>query len=169
MKLILALALLLLPAAAAAGETVTAITATAWSYHVERKEADCEFNPGIGIEHGRKLRMHVGVYSNSDCRFSGFAGFSYSEPIGGRWRLGGAVLGFTGYHSEKKGDDGKVRREDKVKLAPMLVLGYEGKKRGINIGFIPGEQILAKLGLKDDDQGEQFKGLLFVQFKLLKW
>ena len=148
------LALLLLASLPAWGQ-VTAITATGWSYHFDRKEDRCEFNPGLGLEHGRDWRWHVGIYSNSDCKFSGFAGPSYSRAIIGKWRAGLALLGFTGYQEEKR-VNGKVEREDKVVLAPVLVLAYEGKTRGVNVGYIPPD-------------GDDFKGLIFVQLKLLRW
>lgn len=135
-------------------ETMTAITATGWSYHFDRKKDRCEFNPGIGLEHGRDLRWHFGIYSNSDCRFSGYGGPSYSRAIAGNWRAGVALLGVTGYHKEKK-INGKVEHENKVILAPILVLAYEGKKRGVNIGYVP--------PYGDDN------GVIFVQLKVLRW
>lgn len=168
MKIFAVALLFFWPAIAAAAETVTAITATAWSYHFARKDSDCEFNPGLGLEHGRDLRAHVGVYSNTDCRFSAYGGVSYTQEFARTWRAGVALLAFTGYHSENK-VDAELKREDKAKLAPVLVLGYEGKSRGFNLGWIPGEDLLVKLGVKEDDGRAKFKGLIFLQFKVLKW
>lgn len=90
------------------------------------------------------------MYSNSDCKFSAYAGPSYTRKFYGQWRAGVALLGLTGY--EKKTKEGL---EDKLLLAPVLVLAYEGKKRGLNIGYIP--------------PGGDFKGLAFVQAKVLRW
>lgn len=161
------LAILLLAAVPAlADDSVTALTASVASYHVNRAGDHCEVNPGIGLEHGSKsVRGLVGLYHNSNCRPSGYIGISAAAHFWGGWRAGGALLALTGYHSEKR-VNGEAVRQDKTLLAPSLVLVWEGTHRGANIGFIPPARWA---GVKPKDGEDEFKGLLFLQVKVLKW
>lgn len=163
--------LLLIVAAAAVGncraeDTVTALTASVASYHVNRSGDHCEVNPGVGLEHGSTwLRGLAGLYHNSNCRPSGYIGLSAAARVWGGWRAGAAVLALTGYHSEKRVNGETVRR-DKTLVAPALVAVWEGTHRGVNIGFIPPARWA---GVKPKDDDEEFKGLVFLQVKVLKW
>lgn len=152
MKYLLAAVLLL---ALPANGQVTAITLGGISHHFKAEGDYCEWNPGLGIEHGKDLRMHAGVYTNSHCRFSAYGGLSYTKPLFWNLRAGVALLGFTGYHEEKK-VNGKIEREDKVLVAPIPFIAWEGKEYGLNIGYIPPD-------------GREFHGLIFAQVKLLRW
>lgn len=123
---------------ASAGETVTALTATVGSYHFDRSKKRCEFNPGLGVQHGREdLRFEVGGYSNSDCEPSWYAGGSKTWALEAGWRAGLAVGFFTGYDQEKKRADGKREIEDRALFVPALLLVRENRDHGAEIGYIP--------------------------------
>lgn len=167
---LLALALLL-PAIAAA-QDVTALTASIGSYHLNRANDYCEVNPGIGLERGSQaLRAVGGLYHNSLCRPSGYLGAMLTGRVADGWRAGGALLALTGYHSERKTKGGEIEREDKTLLVPTFVLSWEGPRHGLNIGFIPPESWARIIGHKEGEKPEKdrFKGLIFLQAKVLKW
>lgn len=150
----------ILPANAGTWLTVPLI-----SYHFDRASDHCEVNPGLGMETDvtQNIRFHAGGYNNSNCRPSTYICGSYSAWNSGPWKAGGALCGFTGYHKEKK-VDGETERTNKFLLAPLAVVSYERKTWGLNILFLPPENLLSIFGHKPDETDE-FKGLLGLVWK----
>lgn len=136
-------------------EIVRAFSLGGFSYHFDRRGDRCEAHPGLGIQYGGNWRNVAGVQTNSDCKFSAYAGVSYTREIGHGWRVGGALLGFAGYHKEKK-VDGEIRREDRILGALFPVVSWEGRDRGVDVGLIPAG------GLKLEET------VLFVGLKILE-
>jgi hypothetical protein len=113
------------------GFAETFLTASVASYHFKRADY-CEVNPGIGFEHGSdKWRFVAGTYQNSLCNPSNYIGVSYSPLKLGNWRIGTALLAITGYEEEKK------KRGERVVIAPLPLLSYEGQTFGFNLVVIP--------------------------------
>ena len=128
------LALLLLVATTPLAYAETWAVASIASYHFERK-GYCEFNPGIGIEHQvpGNTRIVFGQYSNSFCRTSAYIGLHYTALTYGNWKFGGALIAVTGYEKKPKTD----KNEQEILIAPLPVIGWEGKRYGFNLIFAP--------------------------------
>jgi hypothetical protein len=108
----------------------TFLTVALGSYHFERGEF-CEFNPGLGIEHGGEtLRMIAGAFRNSLCDSSFYAGVSYAPLKYGRYRFGVAGAAFTGYL-------------DRPVLALLPVAAYEARRWGVNLILIPPQDLFS--------------------------
>ena len=137
------LALLLLLSFAAHAETWG--VASLFSYHFERSKDYCEVNPGAGFEHGKDVRLVAGVYQNSLCEVSTYAGVSWTPIKVWKIQAGVAVIAVTGYEADKK------KEADKVAIIPLPVVTLEGRKWGLNIAVIPPYQ--------------DFRGALGVQAK----
>lgn len=62
------------------------------------KTGFCEFNPGIYMETSKGVTL--GVYKNSECNTSGYAGYTFETRPYGPVRLGlmlGGVIGYTAF------------------------------------------------------------------------
>lgn len=100
------LALLLLLPSVALGDTW--LVSSVGSRHFSGG-SHCEFNPGLGLEHGALLG---GFYRNSDCKTSFYAGARYVALEWRRWKAGFVGIAVTGY-------------ERAITLAPGAMLAYE--------------------------------------------
>lgn len=107
----------------------TWLTASIGSYHLQRDKEYCEMNPGVGIEHGDRLRLLAGTYHNSLCQTSNYAGVSYTFTEVFGLKLGTAVLAITGYQKSKRGSEAVI--------APLPFVAWEGKTLGANLVVIP--------------------------------
>ena len=112
-----------------AGETWG--VASLFSYHVERSKDYCEVNPGAGFEHGGDVRLVAGVYQNSLCEVSTYAGFSWTPIKVWKLKAGVAVIALTGYEEDKR------KEADKVAIVPLPVVTLEGSRWGVNLAVIP--------------------------------
>src|SRR3990167_1172355 len=77
----------------------TSISMVVMSYHINRAEDYCEFNPGIGVarQFTGTLKSITGVYKNSGCQTSAYLGVIH-EPFAIREiRIGTLAAVATGY------------------------------------------------------------------------
>lgn len=119
----------------------TWITASVVSHHAVR--GYCEFNPGLGIEHGTStLRAVGGFYRNSFCEWSGYAGASWL-PIGEKVKFGITAAAFSGYRSE-------------FMFAALPVLAIEGRHYGLNLVLAIRPHKWASLLPGDRREGEPY-------------
>ena len=119
---------------------------------------------GIETDVTKDIRFHAGGYNNSNCRPSTYICGSYAAYNKGAWRAGSALCGFTGYHTEKK-VDGETQREKQFLIAPLIVASYERKTWGLNILFVPPENLFKIFGRKVDDKNDEFKGVIGLVWK----
>ena len=113
----------------------TWLVASVGSYHLQRGKNYCEFNPGIGIEHGLtdNVRAVVGQYNNSFCLPSAYLGISYAPFVLGNFHFGSAFIAVSGY-----GDGVKKKSEQQdILLAPLGVISYERSRYGVNLVLVP--------------------------------
>jgi len=113
--------------------------ATVGSYHFDRSSKHCEQNWGLGIEHDvwKNTRLAAGFYRNSFCEQSKYALLSWAPLHYGKFHIGAAAGGVTGY----KPGAGFV-------IMPMVT--YEEKNWGLNFGIMPAldSKILTVIGLQ---------------------
>lgn len=114
---------LLVCSVAHAGETWAVGSVS--SYHLERRGQN-ERNWGLGFEAGigAHTRAIGGAYRNSSDDTTVYAGLAHLPWQHGRLRLGGMLAAASGY-------------EDKPAVLLAAVAALEGRRAGINLGFIP--------------------------------
>jgi hypothetical protein len=115
------------------------------SYHFERGNGYCEFNPGIGLEYDftKDFRFHAGTYEGSKCLPVSYIGASWCL-LELKWGIKacGGIAGFMGYNT-------KDRSEVLWAPIPALRVPRVVGKVGANIFiFLPHEDFKGGMGLQ---------------------
>jgi hypothetical protein len=100
---------------------------------VRRNGVDNDLNLGLGLnytvhEDERGIQfVEAGFYRDSGSRLAKLAGMGYQYKVGGRWRLGGAILGVQS-ETYNHGDPF---------IAPLPIVTYDLGRVKLNAIYVP--------------------------------